>query len=263
MSRQNFYKEKRTRKRREVDEELIVELVKSERRKHPKMGGRKLHDKLKSEFAKAGAKVGRDRFFEILRKYGLLVKRRKSRSPRTTNSRHRFRTYENLLKEFQPDGVHQAWVSDLTYIRTEEGFMYMSHVTDSYSRKIIGFNIGDSLESVGCIQALEQALEQLPGGYQPIHHSDRGTQYCCHEYVNKLKANELKISMTEKNHCYENAQAERVIGILKDEYGLGYTFNTKQDAVKAASQAVKLYNEDRPHTSLGYKMPSAVHRQAA
>ena len=126
MSRQNYYKEKKTRQRREVDEELIIELVKAERRKHKKMGGRKLLDKLKCELQKAGVQVGRDRFFEILRKYGLLVEKRRSSCPRTTNSRHRFRTYENLFEDFKPDGAHQAWVCDLTYIRTEEGFMYMS-----------------------------------------------------------------------------------------------------------------------------------------
>jgi len=263
MSRQNYYKEKKTRQRREVDEELIIELVKAERRKHKKMGGRKLLDKLEGELQKARVQVGRDRFFEILRKYGLLVEKRRSSCPRTTNSRHRFRTYENLLEDFEPDGAHQAWVCDLTYIRTEEGFMYMSHVTDSYSRKIIGYHISDSLEAEGCLKALDQAIKQLPEGKHPIHHSDRGTQYCCREYINKLKGNGIEISMTQDNHCYENAQAERVIGILKDEYSLSYTFNTKLDAVRAAHQAVELYNEDRPHTSLGYKMPSEVHRQAA
>ena len=263
MSRQNFYKEKKARERREVDEELIVDLVKAERRKHKKMGGRKLLDKLQGELKEAGVKVGRDRFFEILRKYELLVERRKSSTPRTTDSRHRFRTYENLFADFEPSRVHEAWVSDLTYIRTEEGFMYMSHVTDSYSRKIIGYHISDSLEAVGCLEALDQAIKQLPEGKHPIHHSDRGTQYCCNEYVNRLNKHGLQISMTQENHCYENSQAERVIGILKDEYSLSYTFNTKLDALRAARQAVELYNEDRPHMSHDNRMPSEVHKQAA
>ena len=262
MSRQNYYREKKARRRKQVDEGLIVELVKGIRKSHKKMGVRKLYNLLKPELESAGVSIGRDRFFEVMRSHGLLIKRR-SRGPRTTYSRHDFDTYENQLKDLQLDVPHQAWVCDLTYIRTDEGFMYLSLITDAYSRKVVGYHIGDSLEVAGCLKALRQALRQLPAGRSPVHHSDRGTQYCCKEYILKLKKHGVKISMTEENHCYENAKAERMNGILKDEYGLSLTFKTKLDAVRATKQGVWLYNEERPHTSLGYRIPSAIHREAA
>lgn len=262
MSRQNFYKAKKCRKRKQVDEELIVETVRHVRRDHPKMGTRKLLRRLRPQWAEAGVDVGRDRLFDILRDHNMLIERKRS-APRTTFSRHNFPTYSNVLKDNPPAAPHQAWVSDLTYIRTDQGFMYLSLITDAYSRKVVGYDIGDSLEASGCLRALRQALKQLPAGSAPIHHSDRGTQYCCNAYVEKLQEHGATISMTEENHCYENAKAERMNGILKDEYGLGHTFRTKKDAEKAAEQAIWLYNNDRPHLSLDYQMPSAVHRQAA
>lgn len=262
MSRQNFYKAKKRRKRKEVDEELIVEAVKQVRKRHPKMGTKKLLRHLRAEWVEAGVDVGRDRLFDILRERNMLIERKRS-VPCTTVSRHNLLTYSNLLKDNPPAAPHQAWVSDLTYIRTEEGFMYLSLITDAYSRKVVGYDIGDSLEASGCLRALQQALEQLPSGAEPIHHSDRGTQYCCNAYVEKLQEHGATISMTEENHCYENAKAERMNGILKDEYGLGHTFRSKKDARKAAEQAIWFYNNDRPHLSLDYQMPSVVHRQAA
>jgi transposase InsO family protein len=262
MSRQNFYKKKRKRRRKEVDEELVLGLVREERKRHPKMGTRKLYHKLKPDFEEAGVEVGRDRLFDILRDRDLLIKRRRI-YPRTTVSRHAFKTYGNVLKAQVVDAPHQAWVSDLTYVRTENGFMYLSLITDAYSRKIVGYHIGDSLEAWGCMKALEMALEQLPAGKVPIHHSDRGTQYCCDDYIGILKSRGLTISMTEENHCYENAKAERVNGILKQEYGMGHTFRTKEGAIKTARQAVTLYNDERPHVSLNYEIPSMVHRRAA
>jgi len=141
--------------------------------------------------------------------------------------------------------------------------MYASIITDLYSRKIIGAHIGDNLEACGCIAALEKALLSLPVNKYPIHHSDRGSQYCCHEYVNMLKSKGLSISMTEENHCYENAVAERVNGILKDEFYLDQTFRTKAQAEETFYQAVYVYNYMRPHLSLCYKCPAEVHKQTA
>jgi len=149
-------------------------------------------------------------------------------------------------------GPDQAWVSDLTYIGTEEGFLYAAMITDVYSRKIVGAHIGDSLEAEGCLEALEQALKSLAEGKHPIHHSDRGCQYCCHAYVERLQARELPISMTQIMHCYENALAERVNGILKLEYEMDRTFRTKEQARRAFDQAVWLYNHRRPHLMLDY-----------
>ena len=147
-------------------------------------------------------------------------------------------------------GAHQAWLVGLTYLRTQEGFLYLSQISDAGTHKIIGYDASDRLEAEGCLVSLEQALRQLPEGKRPLHHSDRGIQYCCSDYIGKLQERNLSISMTEENHCYENAQAERLNGILKQEYGLGACFRTKAEARQAVAEAVWLYNELRPHMSL-------------
>lgn len=262
MSRQNYYAARRLRQRREVDESLILELVRRERRMQPRIGGRKLRHLLQADLAEANVSVGRDRFFELLAEHDLLVVR-KPGAPHTTNSRHSLPVFHNLLAGKTWQGPNQAWVSDLTYIRTEEGFLYAALITDVYSRKIVGFHIGDTLEAEGCLRALDLALTELPLGKQPIHHSDRGCQYCCHEYVERLQARGLAISMTEIQHCYENALAERVNGILKQEYEMDRTFRTKVQAKAALEQAVWLYNYRRPHTMLNYRFPADVHAEVA
>lgn len=262
MTRQNYYADKQQRRRREVDEGFVVALVQRERQLQPRLGGRKLCWMLGEELESHGVQIGRDRFFEILRDNDLLIEPRRS-GVRTTMSRHSLPVFGNLIKNVIPTGPHQIWVSDLTYIRTMEGFMYGALITDKHSRKIVGNHLGDNLESVGCQMALKKAMDQLPEGCFPIHHSDRGCQYCCHEYVDMLRGRNLAISMTEEMHCYENAMAERVNGILKLEYGLDATFKTKQQAREAFEQAIWLYNERRPHLSLDYQIPSVVHAQAA
>ncbi len=262
ISRQGYYKGHRARLRKEIEEEAIVELVKLERMLQPRLGGRKLLMLLGCELEEMGIDVGRDEFFRILRHNKLLVPRLRRRGPRTTDSRHGFRTYRNLLKDLVLTGPHQAWVSDLTYVRTEEGFLYVSVITDAWSRKIVGFTGEDTLEAEGSIRALVMALGQLAVDARAIHHSDRGIQYCCGEYVRMLESRFVQVSMTEENHCYENAKAERVNGILKVEYGLGETFRTRRQALEALRQAVWLYNNRRPHMSLGNRIPSVVHEAA-
>jgi putative transposase len=262
MSRQNYYAARRLRHCREVDEAMILELVKRERRMQPRLGGRKLLRVLHPDMRDAGVEVGRDRFFELLAENDLLVSPKPARA-RTTNSRHSLPVFHNLLAGRAPEAPNEAWVSDLTYIRTDEGFLYAALITDAYSRKIVGAHIGDSLEAEGCICALDQALGDLPVDKRPIHHSDRGCQYCCHEYVHLLQARNLPISMTEIMHCYENAMAERVNGILKQEYEMDRTFRTKAQAIEAFRQAVWLYNYRRPHLSLNYRLPADVHVGAA
>ena len=222
------------------------------------MGGRKLLYCLQNDMFLEGISIGRDRFFSLLRTHNLLVKRRCNRY-KTTNSDHSFRVYSNLIKDREISHPHQVWVSDLTYIRTYEGFLYLSLITDAYSRKIVGYEVNDTLESIGCEKALDKALKQLPFDRNPIHHSDRGIQYCCKSYVKKLRKRRLTISMTEENHCYENAQAERVNGILKTEYYLNNKFLNKSTAKEACKQAIHLYNTDRPHLSLNMKVPEMVH----
>ena len=262
MSRQNYYAARRLRRRREVDEALILELVRRERQVQPRLGGRKLRHLLRADLEEAGVDVGRDRFFELLAEHELLVVP-KAGIPHTTNSRHSLPVFHNLLASLEVQGSNEAWVSDLTYIRTDEGFLFAALITDAYSRKIVGAHIGDSLEAEGCLRALDQALSELPAGKQPIHHSDRGCQYCCHEYVKRLQARGLAISMTEVMHCYENALAERVNGILKQEYEMDRTFRTKAQAKAAFEQAVWLYNHRRPHLKLNYRFPADVHAEAA
>jgi len=258
MSRQNFYKQRSQRGRREVDERLIVELVARERSIQPRLGGRKLLHMLSADLLLAGVQIGRDRFFEVLRDHELLI-HRKTRSPRTTDSRHRMRVYENLLAELELSGPHQALASDITYLRTESGFVYLCLVMDAFSRTIVGFDCSDTLEREGALRALGQALRQLPADHAAIHHSDRGSQYCCGDYVAKLKKAGVGISMTQVNHCYENARAERLNGILKQEYGLDARFASKAEARRAVKEAVLLYNHRRPHQSLAYATPMQVH----
>lgn len=262
MSRQNYYAVRRLRQQREIDAELIISLVRRERRLQPRLGGRKLLHLLRDDFCEAGVEIGRDRFFKVLREYDLLVAPKPGR-PRTTNSRHYLPIFCNLLAGKELRGPNEAWVSDITYIRTDEGFLYAALITDAYSRKIVGANIGDTLEADGSLVALRQALSELPKGCRPLHHSDRGSQYCCHAYVDLLKEHRLGISMTEDLHCYENAKAERVNGILKQEYGLDQTFRTKAQAKTAFKQAINLYNYRRPHQSLDYRFPAQVHEGAA
>ena len=258
MTRQNFYKHRRQRARTAVDEQLIVELVVRQRAIQPRLGGRKLLHLLGPELSEAGVCIGRDRFFGVLRAHDLLIDRR-VRSVRTTDSRHTMRVYENLLATMRLTGPHQAWVSDITYLRTEAGFLYLCLIMDAFSRAIVGYDCSDTLEREGALRTLDQALRQLPSGRRTIHHSDRGGQYCCAEYVRQLKRAGVRISMTGENHCYENAQAERLNGILKQEYGLGDVFADKTQARQAVREAVMLYNWRRPHQSLGYAIPMKVH----
>lgn len=262
MSRQNFYWTRRKRQRVEVDEELVVQLVRTERQVQPRLGARKLLVVLGPALKEAGAKIGRDRFFGLLERHGLLVPPAVTQYPHTTNSYHSLPVFTNRTRDLANSAPHQVWVSDLTYLRTRQGYLYLSVVTDKVSRMVVGHHCGDTLEASGCLLALEKALAQLPAGARPIHHSDRGSQYCCHQYVNRLREAGLEISMTERDHCAENAMAERMNGILKGEYGLGSEFPSKAVAKAAVEQAVFLYNTRRPHSCLGMRVPAAVHRLA-
>ena len=263
MSRQNFYRRRRRRQRQEVEAELVVALVRAERQIQPRLGGRKVHHLVRSALGEAGVALGRDRFFRVLRGAGLLVARKPAAFPSTTDSAHYLPVFKNLIKDVVVSRPNEVWVADLTYLRTWAGFVYLSLVTDKYSRKIVGYHCGETLAAVGCVAALELGLAGLPAGRQPIHHSDRGSQYCCHEYVERLAAGGLAVSMTERQHCAENALAERVNGILKSEYGLDQEFKSKEEARLAVDQAINLYNTRRPHTALQFRTPEMAHSLAA
>jgi putative transposase len=263
LTRQNYYRRRQARRRGEVDAEQVRKWVVEERQAQPRLGGRKLYWLIRGRLAEAGIKLGRDLFFDLLRGWDLLVPRKPAAVPRTTQSYHCLPVFTNRIKDLKVSRPNEVWVGDLTYLRTEQGFLYLALLTDKRSRKIVGYHCGDTLEAEGCLKALDQALAGLPPGAQPIHHSDRGTQYCCHEYVNRLVEHGLSVSMTEHDHCAENALAERVNGILKGEYALDARFGCKASARRAVDQAVHLYNYRRPHTALAMQMPSDVHALAA
>ncbi|MGF7075180.1 putative transposase [Mucilaginibacter sp. 3215] len=247
--------------RKALNETMVLSLVHEVRRYHPRLGGKKLYFLLKKDISKAGIRMGRDMFFELLSRNKLLVKRRR-KYVSTTDSYHRFRVYRNLMKDRQLTGAHQCWVSDITYIRTSKDFVYLFLITDAYSRKVVGWYLSESLRIEGAIRSLEMAIRQRQPADNLIHHSDRGIQYCSNDYTKLLKKAKIGISMTEENHCYENAMAERVNGILKQEYGLDSTFDSAKDAIKAVKEAIGFYNMSRPHWSLNLATPQQLHMAA-
>jgi len=260
ISRQAFYKSKKEAVKNEFQESMIVQLIQEKRREQPRLGGKKVYNLLKDDLLKID-KIGRDKFFKILSKYNLLIKPKKSYT-KTTNSYHRFHKWNNLIKDLKVTRPNQVWVSDITYIRTVNNFVYLFLITDLYSRKIVGWALSRSLSIEGAVVALKMALRTRKDKSESlIHHSDRGVQYCCKDYVRILKKAKVSISMTEENHCYENAVAERVNGILKDEFYLDSTFNNFQHALSATRSGIDIYNEKRPHWSLNLRTPSQVHTQ--
>jgi transposase InsO family protein len=262
VKRDAYYKYIKRFKKRETLKAQVISMVQTERKEQPRVGGRKLYEALNPAFLEAGLKIGRDGLFDILRDYDMLVKRKKA-TCRTTYSYHRFYTYKNLVKNMIVTAPNQVWVSDITYIRTVTGFCYLALITDMYSRKIVGYDMSDSLELAGCLRALQKALKAARPATRLVHHSDRGFQYCSNQYVDQLKKHDIEISMTEENHCYENAIAERVNGILKDEFYLDQVFYSLGHAKDAVKNAIEIYNSKRLHLSLGYKTPNFVFENVA
>lgn len=262
LQRDAYYKFKKRRIKQEAIEREVIRLVEGERKDQPRVGTRKLHEALQPVFEELAIKVGRDGMFRILREHNMLVRRKKC-STKTTNSYHRFHKYTNLIKELKVTGPNQVWASDITYIRTVKGFCYLALITDMFSRKIVGYDISDTLELSGCLGAFKRAQKAARPAAGLVHHSDRGIQYCSNQYVDELKKYGVLISMTEENHCYENAMAERVNGILKDEFYLDQCFFSTEHARIAAQNAIKIYNSKRLHVSLGYKTPDTVFKNVA
>lgn len=257
LTRDAYYKYLKRYNNRLREDEKVLKLVRQRRKELPREGVRKLHQGLQEEFMENQLKIGRDKLFNLLRENNMLVKPKRSFT-RTTNSFHHFYRHSNLIKNITPSGPNQVWVSDITYVRLVRGFCYMALITDVYSRKIVGYDISDSLELAGCLRALKKALRHARPAGGLIHHSDRGVQYCSGQYVNLLRKNKIKISMTEEDHCYENAIAERVNGILKDEFFIDQTFCNLDIAKKACKNAIFVYNTKRLHLSLGYKTPESM-----
>jgi putative transposase len=261
VSRSGYYKESEKAVQKQSDEQVVLEMVDNIRRWHPRMGCKKLYKLLKAGMEEVGIKLGRDKFQGLLKRNKRLIKKRRKYAY-TTDSFHSFRVYKNLLKGRELTQSHQAWVSDITYLRTSKGFVYLFLITDAYSRKIVGWDVSPSLAIEGGVKALKMAIKQCPDTKELIHHSDRGIQYCSKGYKKVLKKAKIEISMTEENHCYENATAERVNGILKQEYGLDETFISGKLAIKAVKEAIRSYNMERPHWSLNLATPEQMHKAA-
>jgi len=257
ITRQAYYQRLETIQKEKYQTEIVLELVRDWRKLMPRVGGRKLYNLLGQDFKSLEYKLGRDAFFDVLRDHNLLVKRRKS-NIKTTNSYHRFRVYKNLILDLEIVRVNQVFVSDITYIRITGGFIYLSLITDLYSRRIMGWCLGDTLDAACSIAALKMALGEVKDCSTLIHHSDRGVQYCSRDYTKILLASKVSISMVQAGNPYENAVAERVNGILKDEFYLDRTFTSDRVATKATEEAIKIYNNLRPHLSL--KMQTPVQR---
>lgn len=241
------------------EEALVVDLVKSYRAVLPKVGGSKLLLILKEDFASHNISIGRDSFFDLLRKNNLLIKR-KRRYVRTTDSNHPYRKWPDLTKSFKLKAPEQLWVSDITYLRTDSGFVYLSLITDAWSHKIVGHHLSQFLKTQGCITALNKAISTLSDSHKLIHHSDRGIQYCSEPYVFLLQQNNIRISMTQTGSPYDNAVAERINGILKDELALEKVFRSYSDAAGAVHHAIDVYNRIRPHMTCGNMTPQMAHQ---
>lgn len=258
-TRQAFYGQQQYHHQQTYEAELIIQQVQKHRLLQPRLGTRKLVVLLQVFVKEHNIKLGRDALFDLLREHKLLVRRRK-RTVQTTFSKHWYHKYPNLIKQYEPLASNLLWVSDITYIILEEGFAYLSLITDAYSRKIIGFCLAETLEAVGCIAALKMAIAGCTDYSQLVHHSDRGIQYCSLNYVDLLQVSHIKISMTENGDPLENAIAERVNGILKEEL-LQQKYADFKAAQLSVAKAITIYNALRPHSSCNMLTPQTAHLQ--
>jgi putative transposase len=247
----------------QLSEIIILKLVEEIRKDLPGAGVAKLHFLLGDRLVSHGIKIGRDGLYSLLGRHGYLIRYRR-RKPYTTNSNHPYHKYPNLIKDKLLSGPGQLWVSDITYLRLGEGFCYLSIITDAYSHKIVGYKLHGSLHAQGPIDALVMAFNgtKTQRSSNLIHHSDRGVQYCCADYVQMIEYYGIQLSMTENGDPYENAIAERINGILKGEFYLNKSFTTFLEASAVVDNAVEKYNQLRPHASCDYLTPSQAHEQS-
>lgn len=263
MSRQAYYKGLACERKKGEQHATVIELVSRTRQRQPRIGKRKLHGILEQPLQDAGIKMGRDRLFDVLREAHMLVAPRRAYH-RTTQSNHHFRRHPNLLKAGQegrvvPTGCEQVWVADITYLPTRDQLAYLSLVTDAYSRRIVGWHVHATLQAEEVGKAMELALRQRRTRQRLVHHSDRGVQYCSGHYQAIHARHAVTCSMTDGYDCYQNALAERVNGILKNEFLLRRPANLRQ-ATTMVRESIAIYNHERPHNSLKNKTPDAVHR---
>jgi putative transposase len=260
-SRQAWYDQTDRQAEQQLSETLILKFVAELRKELPRLGTAKLQHLLNVQLEAHQIRIGRDQLYELLGHHGLLLRYRRRRVY-TTDSNHPYRKYPNLIRDLMLSKANKLWVSDITYIRLNHGFCYLSIVTDAYSRKIVGYCLHPTLSSQGAINALTMAIKQSKGRESLIHHSDRGIQYCCSDYVRLLEHYQIRISMTENGDPYENAIAERVNGILKNEFDLYRSFSSFVEALQAVDQAIQKYNHIRPHSSCDYLTPVIAHEQS-
>jgi transposase InsO family protein len=259
-TRQAYYGYFQESEREAFRSDLIVSEVMRIRTVQRRIGVRKLYHMMQEFLEGHRLEIGRDRFFDLMRDYSLLVRRRQSKSPRTTFSAFWRESYPNIASGFVPTQANQLWVSDITYVRVGAGFAYLSLVTDAYSRKIVGYALRLDLTARGACTALSAALEANPDRERLIHHSDRGTQYYSRPYMKLLAGAAVRVSMSEKSDPLENAIAERVNGILKQEL-LEKRFESFDEARRAVDEAVSVYNHLRPHLSIDMLTPAEAHER--
>ena len=239
---------------------MVKNKVMALRHDMPRLGTRKLYYLLKDKFRQQGIAMGRDRLFDLLRSEGMLITKKKKYTS-TTDSRHWMHKYPNLIKDMQVRRPEQLWVADITYVSVSSRFCYLHLVTDAYSRKIMGYHVSTTLAAIETLKALQIALKGRKYNHELVHHSDRGLQYCSRCYVEALKKSSVRISMTQDGSPYDNAIAERVNGILKDEYGLDDHFKDQRQLKQQVRQAVESYNNRRPHQSNHLLTPARMHQQ--
>jgi transposase InsO family protein len=259
-SRQSYYQGIKYIQKKAYESELIINEVLRHRKLQNRIGTRKLLGEMQKFLTAHHFQIGRDALFDLLAEHGLLVTKRKRRGCITTLSKHRYKKYPNIIRDFIPIAPNQLWVSDITYIHLFNGFAYLSLITDAYSRKIVGFYLSKDLSAKGPLNALKMALAANPNRIGLIHHSDRGVQYCCDAYIKILKDEKIKISMTENGDPLENAIAERVNGILKGEL-LEEIFSSYEIAQRAIAIACSTYNHLRPHGSINNLKPAEAHQK--
>jgi putative transposase len=261
-TRHAYYDHQWRRQDQTLKDDIILQLVHKIRNTSlPRLGTRKLLILLKPELETHQIQVGRDYLFDLLEEHKLLIRRRK-RKVFTTDSRHWMRKYANLTKDLIITRPEQLWVSDITYIRMGNQWGYLSLITDAYSHKIMGIGFRSDLLALGCLEALQMAYDNRSYGQLPlIHHSDRGCQYCCKEYVDLLNAQHIAISMTERGDPYENALAERMNGIIKEEFNLYSSQENFENTNQLILKSVAVYNEIRPHGSCNNLTPCQAHKK--
>lgn len=259
ISRQAVYQAQKRKEARAKVLSKIKPLVLSIRRDMPRIGTRKLYYLLRPEFEKQDIKIGRDALFQYLKKEHLLIKPKKNYT-RTTNSKHWLKKYPNLLKQVVAQRPEHVFVSDITYIKSRERTHYLSLVTDAYSRKIVGYKLSDDMSSESVVKAFNMAVKQKKNSKELIHHSDRGLQYCSAIYQKALQKHRVRPSMTDGYDCYQNALAERINGILKQEF-LIHKCNNAKELELLIKESIEIYNNRRPHLSLNMKTPNFIHNK--